>query len=79
MMKRFLFIIGVFFFFSLLAVLWYFHLIPQKYYFNEDFGIIDYHSNSDADQDGIDDRNLNIRVNIIKMDIPMMNMEFVQM
>lgn len=56
MMKRFLFIIGVFFFFSLLAVLWYFHLIPQKYYFNEDFGIIDYHSNSDADQDGIDDQ-----------------------
>jgi len=55
-MKR---IIILFFLIFLLLgyfVLSYFHLIPKRSYSNADFGIFDYVSEVDFDQDGVDDQ-----------------------
>lgn len=47
----FLFIAGVFVF-----LLYFFHILVSKYYYNEDFGIDTYVSNVDKDDDGVDDQ-----------------------
>ncbi len=46
-------VVGVFF---VIFLLYYFNIIPHKYYFNSDFDIIDYESLIDKDRDGVFDQ-----------------------
>ncbi len=55
MKKLFLLLVGIF---AVVAfgLAWYYHLIPQKFYSNQTFGISLYVSGHDEDGDGVDDQ-----------------------
>lgn len=55
-MKKFVFLFISFISVFSLFLLYYFNIIPHKYYFNSDFNILNYESSNDKDGDGIQDQ-----------------------
>ena len=55
-MKKFVFLFISFISVFSLFLLYYFNIIPHKYYFNSDFNILNYESSIDKDGDGIQDQ-----------------------
>lgn len=54
--RRKLAVFGAFFVLLLAVILYKQNILPQKYYYNSDFGIENYKSQVDKDQDGVDDQ-----------------------